>query len=258
MQEVEGAANGTWDYSKLRGDTGPLVYPAGFVYVFGLLYYMTNRGENILLAQYIFAGIYLATLGLVLRLYSRAMKVYQELPPDGHTYKTAIIFCHCQVPPFVLVFLCCTSYRIHSIYVLRLFNDPVAMLLLYAALSLFIEDCWSLGSLLYSLAVSIKMNILLFAPALLLAYITCCGVAGTLKQLTICAAVQVILGVPFLLTAPVAYLKGAFDLGRVFLFEWTVNWRFLPEDVFIHPAFHVTLLAVHVALLAAFTPSWFR
>lgn len=29
MQEVEGVANGTWDYTKLRGDTGPLVYPAG-------------------------------------------------------------------------------------------------------------------------------------------------------------------------------------------------------------------------------------
>lgn len=29
MQEVEGVVNGTWDYTKLRGDTGPLVYPAG-------------------------------------------------------------------------------------------------------------------------------------------------------------------------------------------------------------------------------------
>lgn len=29
MQEVEGFLNGTTDYTKLRGDTGPLVYPAG-------------------------------------------------------------------------------------------------------------------------------------------------------------------------------------------------------------------------------------
>ena len=35
------------------------------------------------------------------------------------------------------------------------------------------------------------MNILLFAPALLLAYIASQGIAGTVKQLTICAGVQV-------------------------------------------------------------------
>lgn len=26
MQEVEGVVNGTYDYLKLKGDTGPLVY----------------------------------------------------------------------------------------------------------------------------------------------------------------------------------------------------------------------------------------
>lgn len=31
MEEVEGVVNGTWDYIKLRGGTGPLVYPAGTV-----------------------------------------------------------------------------------------------------------------------------------------------------------------------------------------------------------------------------------
>ena len=43
----------------------------------------------------------------------------------------------------------------------------------------------------YSLAVSIKMNILLFAPALLLAYIASQGMFGTIKQLSICAGIQV-------------------------------------------------------------------
>lgn len=47
-----------------------------------------------------------------------------------------------------------------------------------------------------SLAVSVKMNILLFAPALLLAYLRCLGLWGTVKQLTICAAVQVTLRKP--------------------------------------------------------------
>ena len=51
MQEVEGVVNGTFDYSQLRGDTGPLVYPAGFVWLYMCLYYVTAQGTNILLAQ---------------------------------------------------------------------------------------------------------------------------------------------------------------------------------------------------------------
>lgn len=69
---------------------------------------------------------------------------------------------------------------------------------------------------------------------------------------------QVVLGAPFLLTNPVAYIVGSFNLGRVFLFEWTVNWRFLPEDVFVHPGFHITLLVLHVAILAVFARHWYR
>ena len=38
MEEVEGFINGTYDYTLLKGDTGPLVYPAGFVYIFSGLY----------------------------------------------------------------------------------------------------------------------------------------------------------------------------------------------------------------------------
>ena len=49
MQEVQGFLDGERDYLKLKGDTGPLVYPAGFVYIFSLLYYVTDHGKDILL-----------------------------------------------------------------------------------------------------------------------------------------------------------------------------------------------------------------
>jgi alpha-1,3-mannosyltransferase len=48
-----------------------------------------------------------------------------------------------------MVFLCLTSYRVHSIYSLRLFNDPVAMFLLYAAVNLFISGKWTFGSVFF-------------------------------------------------------------------------------------------------------------
>lgn len=48
MQEVKGFLDGERNYSLLRGDTGPLVYPAGFVYIFSFLFWLTNEGSNIL------------------------------------------------------------------------------------------------------------------------------------------------------------------------------------------------------------------
>lgn len=234
MHEVEGVTNGTFDYTKLKGDTGPLVYPAGFVYIFMILYYITEHGKNIRLAQYIFAGLYILLLYLVFRIYCKSKKV----------------------PPYALIFACCTSYRIHSIFVLRMFNDPVAVILFYISLNLFLSNCWNLGSIFFSLAVSVKMNILLYSPAILLAYWTCLGLRQTLAQLIICACVQVILGLPFLLTNPIGYLQGSFDVGRIFLYKWTVNWRCIPEYLFINRGFHIFLIVVHIALIILFLKSW--
>lgn len=192
MQEVEGFLNGTLDYSKLRGDTGPLVYPAGFLYIFSALYHVTVQGEQIKIAQYIFAILYIVLLALVFRIYSKTKKV----------------------PPYVLILMCCTSYRIHSIFVLRLFNDPIAMILLFSSLNAFLDEHWYLGSILYSLAVS------------------------------------------FLIENPISYIKGAFNLGRIFEFKWTVNWRFLSEEVFVNPYFHISLLLLHLLILAVCVPNW--
>ncbi|NXO23429.1 ALG3 mannosyltransferase, partial [Cisticola juncidis] len=230
MQEVEGFANGTLDYTQLKGDTGPLVYPAGFVYIFLGLYHATGRGSDIRLAQYLFAGLYLLNLLLVFRIYCRTNKV----------------------PPYVFFFMCCASYRIHSIFVLRLFNDPVAMAILFLAINLFLEEHWSWGCLLFSLAVSVKMNILLFAPGLLFLLLQRFGLLGCIPKLCICALLQVILGLPFLLVNPIGYLTRSFDLGRQFQFKWTVNWRFLPEEVFQNRVFHAALLLAHLAGLGLF------
>lgn len=158
-----------------------------------------------------------------------------------------------KVPPYVLIISAFTSYRIHSIYVLRLFNDPIAILFFYAALNYYLNGNWTLGSIFLSLGVSVKMNILLFAPAILIFYIVNLGYWNTFKQLTICAIVQLVLGAPFLITHPLEYLKGSFDFGRVFEHKWTVNYRFVPQEIFEHKYFHLILLAVHLSLLLLFT-----
>ncbi|CAB4010448.1 dol-P-Man:Man(5) c(2)-PP-Dol alpha-1,3-mannosyltransferase-like [Paramuricea clavata] len=230
MQEVEGFLNGTYDYMKLEGATGPLVYPAGFVYIFSGLYYITEQGRNIKIAQYIFLLLYLLTLVILFAIYQKSLKV----------------------PPFVFFFMCCASYRIHSIYVLRLFNDPVAMFFFYVATYLFIKQRWNWGCLFFSIAVSIKMNVLLSAPGLLVLLLESHGVLRTIPKLIICALPQLILAVPFLLSNPIGYLARSFNLGRQFFFKWTVNWRFLPKWMFHSRYFHVSLLILHIAFLIVF------
>ncbi|XP_075165077.1 alg3, alpha-1,3- mannosyltransferase [Haematobia irritans] len=230
MQECEGFLNGTTDYALLKGDTGPLVYPAAFVYIYSALYFITSHGQNIRLAQYIFCFIYLIQMWLVLRLYSKSRKV----------------------PPYVLVISAFTSYRIHSIYVLRLFNDPIAILFLYAALNLFMDRRWTMGSICFSLGVGCKMNVLLFAPALLAFYLMNLGFLKTIVQLAVCGILQLVIGLPFLLTYPWSYIKGSFDLGRIFEHKWTVNYRFLPREIFENKYFHLSLLVLHLLLIALF------
>lgn len=48
------------------------------------------------------------------------------------------------------------------------------------------------------------------------------------------------------------YLSRAFDLGRQFLFKWTVNWRFVGEELFLSRHFTYSLLVAHVGILVLF------
>lgn len=78
MEQVSQFIDGERDYTKIKGGTGPLVYPAAHVYIYWVLYHVTDKGRNILNAQRIFAVLYLGTLGVVMACYRRA-KVFHSL-----------------------------------------------------------------------------------------------------------------------------------------------------------------------------------
>ncbi len=220
MEEVEGFLSGERDYTKIQGNTGPLVYPAGFLYIFSIFRLITDSGRDIFAAQVVFVGVYLFNLATVLTLYLK----------------------HGSVSLVLTLFLV-LSKRVHSIYMLRMFNDCVAVLLGYLAILCFTRANWRWGCVLYSLGVSVKMNMLLHAPGILLVLLMGTGYVETFVCLSICAAVQVVLGLPFLLTFPVQYLTKSFELGRVFMHKWTVNFKFLPEEMFISKTLSLVLLA---------------
>lgn len=222
--------NGERDYANITGPTGPLVYPAGHVHIHHLLYNLTEGGslKHLPMVQHLYAGLYLLTMVLTAMVYRRA-----------------------GIPQYVLLFLP-LSKRLHSIYVLRLFNDCWAAPLSTAAIFAFQKRRWAIGSILLGLALSIKMNILLYLPALLLTLLLTTGLIPTIFYLSLMFLSVLIPSLPFLTTYPSPYVKNAFDLGRQFLYKWTVNWRLVPEEGFLSAPFARALLACHVGLLATF------
>ena len=103
--------------------------------------------------------------------------------------------------------------------------------------------------------VSVKMNMLLMAPGLLLLYLFALGVKDTFICLSICALIQVLLGLPFLLTYPYEYLQRSFELGRVFMYKWTVNFKFLPEEIILSKSLSIGLL---IATIVGNISFWFN
>ncbi|KAK9136901.1 hypothetical protein Sjap_007495 [Stephania japonica] len=227
MSQVVGYLEGERNYSNLKGDTGPLVYPAGFLYIYSAIMYVT--GGEVHPAQILFGILYIINLGIILFIYTKT-----------------------DVVPWWALSLLCLSKRVHSIFVLRLFNDCVAMTLLHAALALVLYRRWNLGLIVFSWAVSVKMNVLLYAPPLLLLMLKGMGIGDLLSALGGAALLQIVLGFPFLVSYPIEYISGAFNLGRVFIHFWSVNFKFVPEGIFVSKEFAIGLLIVHLLLLIVF------
>ncbi|CAJ2514185.1 Uu.00g023040.m01.CDS01 [Anthostomella pinea] len=228
MEQVAQYVAGERDYTLIKGGTGPLVYPAAHVYTYTALYHMTDEGKDIFLAQQLFAVLYMATLALVMACYWKA-----------------------KVPPYVFPLLI-LSKRLHSIFVLRCFNDCFAVFFLWLSIYLFQRRAWTLGSIAYAWGLGIKMSLLLVLPAVGVILLFGRGFSGSLQLAAIMAQIQFMIATPFLTENARGYLSRAFELSRQFLFKWTVNWRFVGEETFLSRPFALTLLALHAAVLAGF------
>ncbi|KAL5115086.1 dolichyl-P-Man:Man(5)GlcNAc(2)-PP-dolichol alpha-1,3-mannosyltransferase [Pleosporales sp. CAS-2024a] len=227
MQQIAIFLKGERDYLKITGDTGPLVYPGAHVWIYKQLYTITDQGRDIQRAQYIFALVYLATLAIVFQCYRKA-----------------------RVPPYVFPLLV-LSKRLHSIFLLRCFNDCFAVLGLFAAIFCYQRDHWHIGSFIFATGLNVKMSLLLPLPAMGVLMIQKLGSREALTQAMIIFQVTVLFGYPFRKQS-FSYFARAFELSRAFLYKWTVNWRFVPEDTFLSKPFALTLLSVHVGLLGCF------
>jgi alpha-1,3-mannosyltransferase len=228
MEQVSQFLSGERDYTKIRGGTGPLVYPAAHVYTYTGLYYLTDEGTDIFFAQQMFALLYLATLTIVMACYWRA-----------------------KAPPYVFPLLI-LSKRLHSIFVLRCFNDCFAVFFLWLTIFFLQFRSWKPAALFYTWGLGIKMSLLLTLPAVGIVLFLGAGLSTSIQLAVIMALLQVLIGVPFLASNPWGYLRKAFEFSRQFFFKWTVNWRFVGEETFLSKRFSLALLGLHVVVLVGF------
>lgn len=151
------------------------------------------------------------------------------------------------------------SKRLHSIFVLRLFNDCFAVFFLWVAIYIFQRRLWTLGSMLYSWGLGIKMSLLLALPGIGIMLFMARGFQSSIKQLWLMTQLQVVLAFPFLPANWKGYLGRAFEFSRQFLFKWTVNWRFVGQETFLSKEFSIFLLVGHLGVLVLFaTTRWLR
>ncbi|KAE8211555.1 hypothetical protein CF327_g4699 [Tilletia walkeri] len=231
IQQADVLLRGERDYYKITGDSGPCVYPAGHLYIYSIFHFLGSGKANIPLSQALFGILYILNLAIVILLYHAV-----------------------GAPSILLPFLAC-SKRLHSIYVLRMFNDPFAMFFFYVAALALCKRSWTSAVIMFSLALSIKMNILLFLPALATILFRALGLPRSIPLALLFLAVQLLISLPFTSSSSTTrahYLTQAFDLSRVFLFKWTVNWRLVTEEVFLSRGFARALLGAHVGMLGLF------
>ncbi|CAG8920828.1 unnamed protein product [Penicillium salamii] len=234
MQQVSLFISGERDYPLIKGSTGPLVYPAAHVYIYTLLYHVTDQGRDILLGQAIFAVLYLATLAVVVSCYRQT-----------------------GAPPYLFPLLA-LSKRLHSIFVLRLFNDGFAAFAMWVAIYLCLKRKWVAGIAVWSIGVAIKMTLVLLVPAIAVITLLSLGLTRSISLGAMAFLVQIFLAVPFIQFNATGYFSRAFELSRQFMFIWTVNWRFVGEETFLSKEFSLGLLVLHISLLAIFFASWMK
>ncbi|KAJ8462660.1 hypothetical protein ONZ51_g10758 [Trametes cubensis] len=212
MYQLELYLKGERDYALISGPTGPIVYPAGHVYVHQLLYTLTDSGTNLRKAPEVYAVLYLASLALTAAIYKQA---------GG-------------VPNWVLLLLP---------------EQEVALDICGAAIFAFGRGWDALGVVLLSSTLSVKMCVLLYVLVILF---QCRGLLSTAVHMLAFVGIQLLVGLPFLLHYPWSYLKNSYEFSRVFLCKWTANWRFLGEELFLSRGWANTLLVAHVFVLANF------
>ncbi|GAM29288.1 hypothetical protein SAMD00019534_124640 [Acytostelium subglobosum LB1] len=216
-----------FDYSHFMHYHGPCTYPAGFMYLYTLLYYITGHGS---------------------------LQVFQLVWAVMESVNFVVIkkLCDRLNLPTILAILPIASNRLHLYNVRVVINDFPSTLLLHVALLLIIDRRYISFSILYSFVVSLKLNYIFYAPAILLIFLRTMPLNSVIINLSLMALVQIILGLPFLMANPVAYISIAYDFSRTLLWEKTRNYKFVGRIMYDSAPFNMILISLLVGTIIIF------
>lgn len=137
------------------------------------LYHLTDEGRDILFGQILFAVLYLVTLAVVMVCYRQS-----------------------GAPPYLFPLLV-LSKRLHSVFVLRLFNDGLAVCAMWIAILLFQNKKWTAGVTAWTVGVGIKMTLLLLAPAIAVVTVLSLSLVPSIRLGILALLIQVRIPYPF-------------------------------------------------------------
>ncbi|EFA78114.1 hypothetical protein PPL_08762 [Heterostelium album PN500] len=216
-----------FDYSHFMHYHGPCTYPAGFLYLYGILYYLTGRG-SLQAFQIIWALMEICNFITIKKICDR-LKL-----------------------PIILAILPIISNRLHLYNVRVVINDFPSTFILHLSILLLLNKQYKRFSVLFSFLVSLKLNYIFYSPAILFIFANTLPFSSILTNLFIMGALQIIIGIPFLLTNPIAYITIAYDISRTLLWEKTRNFKFVGRVIYDSSYFNITLLLLLITTIIIF------
>eukprot|EP00003_Mantamonas_plastica_P006810 TRINITY_DN1561_c1_g1_i5.p1 TRINITY_DN1561_c1_g1~~TRINITY_DN1561_c1_g1_i5.p1 ORF type:complete len:640 (+),score=178.08 TRINITY_DN1561_c1_g1_i5:79-1998(+) len=220
---------GERDYSNLECQLGPDYYPAGFTWLYAAIAYISNW--NYVRAQLLGMAAYVMHHVVAAHLFTR----YAKLP------KHLLLICF----PFL------TNHAWH-VTIPKVTNDVYPTLVIVVCMWAVLSDRLWLASLMYTSAVALKMNNLFYGPPLLIWYLLRMPLASVVKHFAFMGVFQIGVAAPFLMVAPIEYLRHAFNFSRDFTWSNNYAWKFLGKELATAPSFGLLLLACTVGTLGVF------
>ncbi|EGG17411.1 hypothetical protein DFA_08406 [Cavenderia fasciculata] len=213
-----------FDYNQFMHYHGPCTYPSGFIYLYSFFNYLTNQS----LSRYQIVWTVMETINFL---------VIKRL-------------CTRLQLPTILAFLPVLSNRLHLYNVRVVINDFPSTLLLHIGLLALISNSKNgkyklfIFCTIYSCVVSLKLHTVFFAPALLVLLLEQYSLVKTSLFIIWMGFIQLLIGLPFLLTNWVGYLTLAYDFSRTLLWEKTRNFKFVGRIIYQSNYFNLFLLSI--------------